>query len=94
MLRVARRPGGCRASITGACSASALDLSPLALDAPIPVVLAHTCAAHVCAFKNELKLKDHFSFLHVLPLHVFNVIFLFYHQCFFICFVIFLFVRI
>ena len=39
MLRVARRPGGCRASITGACSASALDLSPLALDAPIPVVL-------------------------------------------------------
>ena len=31
--------GGRRASITGACSASALDLSPLALDAPIPVVL-------------------------------------------------------
>ena len=29
--------GGRRASITGAWSASALDLSPLALDAPIPV---------------------------------------------------------
>ena len=76
MLRVARRPGGCRASITGACSASALDLSPLALDAPIPVV----------GDSRLLKLKTIFLFFNcVSTFMIFNDNFLFFYlQMFFL----------